>query len=527
MTTTIHPPTTSEPKLTALGRGTQRASTQHAAARATPPHRDATIDAVRAACLCAVVVLHALMVGVEVSHDGTLTTSVALSGNPWFAPITWVFQVMPLFFIAGGFAALSQWRRMQGRGTRASEYVMGRVRRLALPAGLMILVVGGVLSAAGAFGMSPELVAEAGMRIGQPLWFLAVYLGVTALVPTMVWLHDRHPGLTLGGLVAGVILIDVLASLSVTQVGYLNLLFVWLLMQQLGFVLLDGNRRGVGATGGIGADGTRTAARHSVQSRRRLVIGVVAPLLVLAILVMNGASPDMIENLNPPTTAIALLGTSQLFMLQLIRPHLDRAMRGKTATRISARAGAHAMTIYLWHMPVILLLVAGVWAVGLPLPAPHTGEWWATRVPWLLAVAVSVILAVTVLARLEQWITRWVTQHRGRVTAGGAVRATGAAGVTGAAALSVLLAVAGVVTALLTGLASPASFLPAAGLLVSAILLPQVVTVPQVVMVPQVVTVPQVQGRNSPETSRKRSNSSGVSSTPLTAVSPAAHPARK
>lgn len=381
----------------------------HAASRSAS-HRYVTIDAVRAACLFVVVVLHSLMVGVEVGADGGLETSVALSGQPWFAPLTWVLQIMPLFFIAGGFASLSQWRRMRDRGASAAEYVLGRVRRLVVPALLMIVAVGGVLTVARACDADPELIAEASLRIGQPLWFLVVYLGVTSLVPVLARLHERWPLLVLIVLGAGIVAVDLLHAEAGIPVGYLNLALVWPFMQQLGFVLADSDR--------------------DRWSRGQLTAGIVLPLVALGALLVSGRSPDMIENLNPPTLLVALLGLSQFFGLQLVRARLERIANKPRVRRVVGRAGALAMTTYLWHMPIILALVTALWLCGGPLPAPHSAAWWATRAPWILGVALCVLPFAVWFARVER---RALTQTQALVgeIPRGACGESGASGVSG------------------------------------------------------------------------------------------------
>lgn len=403
--------------------------------------RDATIDAVRAACLFVVVLLHSLMVGVELDLDGGLRTSVALSGEPWFSPITWLLQIMPLFFIAGGFAALAQWRRMRADGANAATYVLGRVRRLAVPALLMILAVGAILSLAKGLGADPALLEEASLRIGQPLWFLAVYLGVTALVPVMVWLHEHLPVVTIVALAAGAVIVDLLHTRSGLPVGYLNLLFVWPLMQQLGFLLSDG--------------------ACSTWSRKRLVIAASVPIALLLTLLGWGWSPDMIENLNPPTVAIALLGAAQFFVLVLARPWLDQLMLGSAVRSLVQRVGGYAMTVYLWHMPLILTLVVVVWAAGWPLPEPHSAAWWITRIPWIAMISLSVGCFAAGFTRVEQRSLRML----------GRAVITGARWRTMRSALCVALAIVGVVVALLGGLASQGSWAVAAASLAAAIAL--------------------------------------------------------
>lgn len=416
-----------------------------------PSRRDAAIDAVRAVSLLGVVVLHALMVGAGRTGSGALRTSVALSGEPWFAPMTWVLQVMPLFFIAGGFAALAQWRRMRDRGASATEYVASRVRRLAVPALIMIGAVGAILLTARSLGADPGLISEASLRIGQPLWFLAVYLGTTALVPIMAGLHERWPAATIAALAIGVFVVDLAQAGFGIPIGYLNLAFIWLLMQQLGFLMQSG--------------------ACATWSRRTLLTGVAVSLGLLLVLLACGRSPDMLENLNPPTTALALLGSAQFFALNLIRGSLDAAARGPVASRIVAWAGETAMGIYLWHMPVILALVAILWIAGFPLPEPHSAAWWVTRGAWLLAVAACVLPFARFAARCERRALRWIPSL-GRPRLERLRRRPWWPRLRQSRpAACVLLAIAGTATALIAGIATPLPYLCAVALLAASIVM--------------------------------------------------------
>lgn len=423
---------------------TQRPSI-HAAAE--PSHRDATIDAVRAACLFVVVVLHALMVGVETAPDGSLLASVALEGETWFTPVTWLLQIMPLFFIAGGFASLSQWRRMRARGAGATAYIAARVQRLAVPAVIMIIAVGGALLLARALGADPALIDEASLRIGQPLWFLAVYIGVTALVPSLSWLHDRYRVVTILMLGIGVVAVDLAHARLGLPIGYLNLALVWTLMQQLGFALLDG----------VCAN----------WSRKQLFSGMATALTLLFVLIACGWSADMLFNLNPPTTAIVLLGTTQFFALHLLRPRLDAATRDPLVARVAKAAGPRAMGVYLWHMPIILTLVAVLWGVGLPLPEPHSAAWWATRVPWLIGIAVCVLPFASLIARGERRVLLVLARMAPSLRFTVRTRSI-------ASAFGVPLAISGTASALLFGIASPLQVLSAVLLLAAGVALAMV-----------------------------------------------------
>lgn len=103
----------------------------------------------------------------------------------------------------------------------------------------------------------------------------------------------------------------------------------------------------------------------------------------------------------------------------------------------TAFVSQRTMTIYLWHMPVLLAL-AGVLALfaqqtGGALSAPGGAEWWLTRPAWVaVAVALTALLSVP-LARIEASRVR----H-------GSVRAD-------RAAAGVVLGVAGVVVLLAAG----------------------------------------------------------------------------
>lgn len=135
----------------------------HHLERFQTPRRDTGIDLVRAFCVVVVVLLHALMAGVTVSEAGPEFVNTA-EGAPWFAPLTWVVQVMPLFFVVGGFAGSIAYRRLRERGGTPVTFVVGRVHRLLLPAvysigtagvGLAVLAASGIPPGAGADGRLP------------------------------------------------------------------------------------------------------------------------------------------------------------------------------------------------------------------------------------------------------------------------------------------------------------------------------------------------------------------------------------
>ncbi|WP_234407297.1 acyltransferase family protein [Microterricola viridarii] len=371
-----------------------RARTVHPAPRRAPAAatpaaapRDRSIDAVRTLLLLVVVALHSTMVGVSVGAAGPVLQN-ALEEQAWFAPVSWVLQVMPLFFVIGGFASVTQWRRLRATGVSAPAYVRGRIDRLVRPAIVLVAVVGAVLLGMLAVGVPAELVATASFRIGQPLWFLAVYILCSALVPLMVAAHERARRTTPAVLATAVIAVDAVRFATGSDaVGFLNLLFVWLLVQQLGFWLADG-------------------AVEALPRRTRIAL-IPASLATLVVLCSAGPySPDMYVNLNPPTVALVLLGVAQLMVFSLLRGRIAHAAERPVVHRVVQALGQRSMTVYIWHMPVLIALAAVLLALnavaGLPLPDPLSAAWWATRPAWLFLVAVAVTPVVAVLARFER-----------------------------------------------------------------------------------------------------------------------------
>lgn len=78
-------------------------------ASAAPPGRDLSIDLVRVACVLLVVFVHLVLVGVGRNPDGSLLITPGLDNARWATPASWAAEIMPLFFVIGGFTARMGW----------------------------------------------------------------------------------------------------------------------------------------------------------------------------------------------------------------------------------------------------------------------------------------------------------------------------------------------------------------------------------------------------------------------------------
>ncbi|MDF1478548.1 acyltransferase [Leifsonia sp. H3M29-4] len=367
--------------------------------------RDLTLDLARVFCVVLVVVIHLLLVGVGFDANGQLValtpTQSPVGSAAWFPAATWVGQIMPLFFVVGGFASITAWRSLVRRGGTGAEYVRNRILRLAQPALPLYVFYVVVIGGAQLLGVDPSLVSLAVQGAGSPLWFLAAYTLCQALVPFMVGWHTRAPRVTLAVLLAGAVLVDAARyATGVDEIGLLNLFFVWLLVQQLGFWYADG----------------WFGRRHWWQL---VGLAVLAYASLVPLTTWGPYSTDMLTNLNPPTVPLIALAVGQACVLRLLRPALARLMNTHAARDVVFLIGSRLMTIYLWHLPVILIVTGIGLLIPGASPTPGSAAWWWSR-PLLLVIVFAVLFALSFL------VARWEAPKEVTVTPPGSVVAIAA-----------------------------------------------------------------------------------------------------
>ncbi|HXH35349.1 MAG TPA: acyltransferase [Plantibacter sp.] len=345
--------------------------------------RDLALDLVRVACVVTVVIIHLLMVAVAVDPDGTIGISRALEQQSWFDVGTWFGQIMPLFFIVGGFATITGWRSTVRRGGGAADFLRSRVFRLALPTVPVLMFLAAALWLAQTLGVDPSIVNAVAAGVGSPLWFLAAYLLCQAVAPVLARCHGRRPILTCVVLLTGVVVVDLARYTSGLEgIGLVNLLFVWPLLQQFGFFMADGRLRTI----------------------PRPVLIVVAAASICALVPLTSSLPystSMLGNLNPPTLPLVVLGIGQLALLTLVHPLLTAVMRSRIPRVTVFVIGSRLMTVYLWHVPMIILVAGCQLLVGIPFAEPMTAAWWWTRPVILLVVGILLAGVGALFGRFE------------------------------------------------------------------------------------------------------------------------------
>ncbi|RDI67037.1 acyltransferase family protein [Nocardia pseudobrasiliensis] len=371
-------------------------------------HRNWTIDLARAFAITVVVVVHWISVRITVT-DHAVRGDPSLHGKPIWA-LSWVLQVMPLFFVAGGLANTRIVDRWRQRGTGYAAYLGPRVRRLVAPMIPLLTVLTSVVVLLRLH--SATTAKTAAYVLVSPLWFLAVYLVAVIVAPWAVWAHDRAvwvlPVLLLG--VAATL--DGLKYSGIADVAQWNLLFVWLFCHQLGVLY-----------------SRETLAR--IPDAGLVAIAVLGVAVLLAMVFAGPYPPTMyglgdapVSNLYPPTTAMAVLAMIQVALLVGV----DRRVAGREPSRrVRGIAGfviAHLMTIYLWHIPIIAFVTgAAVLAPDLLLPS-DPGTWWLMRPLWLLGCGVVLVGAVRALGRWDAFCAGYAARATPAATVAGALVAT-------------------------------------------------------------------------------------------------------
>ncbi|MFI5493697.1 acyltransferase [Actinoplanes sp. NPDC051859] len=346
----------------------------------TPASRDRYVDLLRVVALGTVIAGHWLM---AVPEPGSDRITNVLAVVPVLQPLTWLLQVMPLFFLVGGFAHATALASIRRRGGGYADFVRSRIVRLLRPTAAFLGVWLVLALGAGLAGHDQGLVRVALRTVVQPLWFVGVYLALIALAPLMLRLHRRFGGWVPVTLLAAAGVVDLLRFSGYADIAVLNLLLVWLAVHQLGYFYAEGSLQRWGA---LLAGGGLTAL---------LVLTTVGPYPVS----MVGVPGDRLSNMSPPTMALAAhaLWLTGLAML-LRRPAHRLLARTRVWTAVVA-ANNLAMTAFLWHLSAaFVLLTAFRSGIGGP---PGTATWWLTRPLWLGAAATVTAVFVTLFRRFD------------------------------------------------------------------------------------------------------------------------------
>jgi len=374
----------------------------------TPATRNRIIDFWRAVAITVVVLGHWLAASIWLQPDGEIALMNSLQWIPYAAWATWIVQVMPIFFFVGGYANARALQRVVAGEQRKREWITTRARRLFTP--VVPLIVVWTLLILGMRPFVPAEVVHAGaMAATVPLWFMAVYLVLTAIAPfTYRWWRRIGLG-TLAALAGAAVLVDLARfHLEHTGIGYVNFILLWGAVHQLGYWWAD-----------------RDAVGRPIEANLGWLITAIALAGLIAVtwigwypVAMVGVPGVGPTNMTPPTAAMGLLALVQAgIILGTQRGVSSLAARPRVWHAVVAVSGV-ILTIYLWHLTAMALVGAvGLFAFGGAAfeIEPGTTLWWITRPLWVAVLAVVTACLVAVFARFEWRISEAPPPKRVRV----------------------------------------------------------------------------------------------------------------
>ncbi|MDH3260259.1 MAG: acyltransferase [Acidimicrobiia bacterium] len=363
-----------------------------AVAERTPVERNRYVDFLRAVSILAVVIGHWLVITPWVSADGVFHGDHLLTRSELGRWLTWLFQVMPVFFAVGGFANAVSWDSATKRGTPYGDWLVARLRRLVLPALPLLALWAGFAIATWSGVMGPMLVEVTSLGALSPLWFLAVYVAVVALVPLTrkAWL--RFGVWSFWAPVLATVVVDIAAfGFGVTWLRWINYAFVWPAVHQLGYLWRDGR-----------LGGARSSAPYAIGG---LGVALVAVLLLDYPVAMIGVPGADVSNSAPPTVAMLALGIGQFGILLAAERPMRRWLDKVGPWTATVLVNGMIMTLFVWHYTVMVVPVVAdaAWLDGFGMRLePDTGPWWATRPLWIAVLVILMALFAPLVGRFER-----------------------------------------------------------------------------------------------------------------------------
>ncbi|WP_379921053.1 acyltransferase [Erythrobacter sp. R86502] len=368
----------------------------HQLAEMTPPERNRWVDFLRAVSIMAVVIGHWMMAGLYVDASGELRRGDLLSVADWTHWLTWGFQVMPVFFLVGGFSNSVSWAATTAKAPRDAvgvyrDWLASRVQRLITPT-FPVLMLWAVLAVAMTqIGLPREQIRMATEAALIPVWFLAVYLLVTAFTPLAHRAWQRLGWLSFAVFVPFALLTDWLTfGANVPWINFTNFLWVFLGIHQLGFAWRAG----------------RFANPVFAWVWFAASLAILIAITVFGFYPVSMVSaPGGFSNSLPPTVALFVLGAAQIGLVLALEPAGRRLLDRSGIWTGTVLMNGMIMTVFLWHLTAFVLVMTIAWlgfgGAGLE-SVPGTAGWWATRPLWIALYILALLPLIALFARHER-----------------------------------------------------------------------------------------------------------------------------
>ncbi len=365
-------------------------STAKEMAAKTPAERNRYVDFLRAVSILVVIIGHWL-IATAWYVDGELTPGHLLKSHPQHQWLTWLFQVMPIFFIVGGYSNAVSLESARRKGQGYAEWLVARLHRLVTPLLVLFIAWAATAGVMMLLDVRPVVIEFTSQAALIPTWFLAIYIAVILLAPPAYAFWQRAGFASFWVFVAMAAIVDVLFfAADIRWPGWSNYFWVWLAVHQLGFAWRDGRMGNV-----------PTLLAWSA-------LGFVALYLLIRFgpypLAMVGSPDEHLSNTLPPKATLIALGVFQFGLLLALEGPMRRALDNVRLWAATVLVNSMIMTVYLWHITIMVifgsvLYLSGGYGFHIE---PGTTEWWLTRPLWIGVLLILLLPVALLLSPLER-----------------------------------------------------------------------------------------------------------------------------
>lgn len=348
----------------------------------TPQGRDRAIDVIRITALIGVVFGHTIM-ATSIIRDEVFIWSNLLTESMVLQALTWIFQIMPLFFFAGVAASVQSWVP----GDSWGNWLMRRCTRLYRPVFYYLAFWGVTLTVLHLLLPINVYRPVAGIST-QLLWFLGAYVLVLAAVPLLARIKTTGQLVTtVAAAYAVAAFVDaVRINTEVPPVfGYLNL-SMWLIPGMFGVAY----------------------RRKLLAPTLALILGAVMFAVNVALvatgpyeLSLVGIETQQLKNMSPPSLLLAGHAIMMCALAIAVAPAISRWAQRPRVWWLTVIGNSGAMTLYLWHIPLLLGTHLVFDYLGYPRFDPASPTFVVLSVLQTVLIVVAVGIAFTVLRPLE------------------------------------------------------------------------------------------------------------------------------
>ena len=222
--------------------------------------RELSADLYRVVAVVVVVIGHWL-VSTVTFRDGQFGNDYPPDVLPWTRWLTLLFQVVPVFFLVGGYASAVSYTRWLGAGGRHwSDWLRSRLAAILGPTTAYVGLALAAVAVLERVGVERSALRFGGWAIAMHLWFVPVYLVVLTLTPVAMAAHRRWGLLVPAVLAIAVALVDIAARAGhLPVITTANYLLCWGAIYQAGICWRGENekvqpKRTTGTRGAFGRD---------------------------------------------------------------------------------------------------------------------------------------------------------------------------------------------------------------------------------------------------------------------------------